>query len=106
MVMEFCPECGAMMLPSGDKFKCKCGHEKDLTKDKADNYAVTEKVEAKDTVIMKGEEIDTLPTTKSTCPKCGHGKAFWWLQQTRSADESETRFLRCVKCKHTWREYD
>ena len=106
MVMEFCPECGGMMLPSGDEFKCnKCGHEK-KDKDKADKYELTEKVETKDTVIIKGEEIDTLPTTKATCPKCGNNKAFWWLQQTRSADEAETRFLRCMKCKHTWREYD
>jgi len=104
--MEFCPECGAMMLPNGDKFQCKCGHAKDLSKDEINQYAVTEKIDAKDTVIMKGEDIDTLPTTKVTCPKCGHNKAFWWLQQTRSADEAETRFLRCMKCKHTWREYD
>ena len=55
---------------------------------------------------MKGEEISTLPTTKVTCPKCGNTKAEWWLQQTRSADEAETRFLRCLECKHTWREYD
>ncbi|MDP6459515.1 MAG: transcription factor S, partial [Candidatus Hydrothermarchaeota archaeon] len=29
----------------------------------------------------------------------------WWLLQTRKADESETRFYRCTKCKFTWREY-
>ncbi|HNS26436.1 MAG TPA: transcription factor S, partial [Methanobacteriaceae archaeon] len=29
-----------------------------------------------------------------------------WLQQTRRADESETRFLRCTACGYTWREYD
>ncbi|MBZ9570040.1 transcription factor S [Methanobrevibacter sp. TMH8] len=104
--MEFCPKCGAMMLPKGDKFQCKCGHTKELSKDEADKYGVTEKIDAKDTVIMKGEDIDTLPTTKVTCPKCGNDRASWWLQQTRSADEAETRFLRCTKCKHTWREYD
>ena len=104
--MEFCPDCGAMLLPQGDKVKCKCGFEKDLSKSEANQYAVSEKVEAKDTVIIKGEDIDTLPTTKATCPKCGHEKAYWWLQQTRSADEAETRFLRCMSCRHTWREYD
>lgn len=104
--MEFCPECGAMMLPNSDKFQCKCGHTKNLTKEEASQYEVNEKVDTKDNVIMKGEEINTLPTTKVSCPKCGHNKASWWLQQTRSADEAETRFLRCLKCKHTWREYD
>ena len=104
--MEFCPKCGAMMLPNGDKFQCKCGYTKSLTEEDVNQYAVNEKVDAQENVIMKGEDIKTLPTTKVTCPKCGNEKASWWLQQTRSADEAETRFLRCLKCKHTWREYD
>ncbi|WP_409200172.1 transcription factor S [Methanobrevibacter sp. DSM 116169] len=102
--MEFCPECGGMLLPDADKLKCKCGFSKSLSG--TDGYEVSEKIESKDNVIMKGEEISTLPTTNATCPKCGHDKAEWWLQQTRSADEAETRFLRCVSCKNTWREYD
>ncbi|PWB85162.1 transcription factor S-II (TFIIS) [Methanobrevibacter woesei] len=55
---------------------------------------------------MRGEDINTHPTTTITCPECGHNKAAWWLQQTRSADEAPTRFFQCLKCKHTWREYD
>jgi len=102
--MEFCPKCSAMLLPQGDKLKCQCGYTKDLSDDK--EYKLSEKIENKDTVIVKGEEIVTLPTTNATCPKCGHKKASWWLQQTRSADEAETRFLRCLSCKNTWREYD
>lgn len=102
--MEFCPECGAMLLPKNNKLKCKCGFKKDLTE--ADEYKISEKVESKNNIIMKGEEVNTLPTTNVICPNCGHGKASWWLQQTRNADEAETRFLRCLSCKHTWREYD
>ena len=105
--MEFCPNCGAMLLPQGNKVKCnKCGYEKDLSKSETDEYEVSEKVQAKDNVIMKGEDIETLPTTKVTCPNCGFTKAYWWLQQTRSADEAETRFFICMECKHVWREYD
>ncbi|MCK4973458.1 MAG: transcription factor S, partial [Candidatus Heimdallarchaeota archaeon] len=29
-----------------------------------------------------------------------------WMVQTRSADESPTRFFRCTACGETWREYD
>jgi DNA-directed RNA polymerase subunit M len=47
----------------------------------------------------------TLPTTDAECPKCKHGVAFWRMEQTRSADEPETRIFRCVKCGATWREY-
>ncbi len=104
--MEFCPKCGAIMFPKEDTFQCKCGFKKDITKDLADKYAVSEKVESKDTVIFTGDDINTLPTTKAVCPKCDNKEAFWWLQQTRRADESETRFFRCSSCKYTWREYD
>jgi DNA-directed RNA polymerase subunit M len=31
--------------------------------------------------------------------------AYFWTQQTRGADEPETRFFKCTKCSHTWREY-
>lgn len=39
------------------------------------------------------------------CPKCSHDEAFFWMLQTRAADEPPTRFYRCAKCGHTWREY-
>ncbi|MDR1721455.1 MAG: transcription factor S [Methanobrevibacter sp.] len=104
--MEFCPECGAMLLPKDNKVKCNCGYEKDLSNEETDQYSVSEKVESNGNIVMKGEEISTLPTTNTLCPKCGNKKAYWWLKQTRSADESETQFFRCTECKHTWRGYD
>ncbi|MDI6882413.1 MAG: transcription factor S [Methanothermobacter sp.] len=104
--MEFCPKCGAIMFPDKKKFKCKCGYEKKITKELSDKYKVSEKIESKESVIFTGEDVKTLPTTKTECPKCGNKEAFWWMQQTRRADEAETRFLRCTKCKYTWREYD
>lgn len=104
--MEFCPKCGAIMFPKDDSFQCKCGHQKKITKDLASQYDVSEKIDTKDNIIFTGDDIKTLPTTRAECPKCKNMEAFWWLQQTRRADESETRFLRCTACKHTWREYD
>ncbi len=103
--MEFCPECGSMLLPQGNELKCSCGYTKKLSEDK-NEYTVKEEVKAADNVIVKGEDINTLPTTKTECPECGHTEASWWLQQTRSADEAETRFFKCLECGHTWREYD
>ena len=50
--MEFCPECGAMLLPQNDKLECKCGYKKDLTKSESTQYEVSEKVE----VLRKGSE--------------------------------------------------
>ena len=105
--MEFCPECGALMLPDGNELKCQtCGYSKKIKKDDTKEYEVSEKVNSKETVVMTDAGINTRPTTNVICPKCGHGKAEWWLQQTRSADEAETRFFKCLKCRYTWREYD
>ena len=56
-------------------------------------------------VIDKGE-LQTLPKTTAECPKCSHKTAYFWLVQTRAGDEPETKFLRCEKCEHTWRDYD
>jgi DNA-directed RNA polymerase subunit M len=104
--MEFCPKCGSVLLPKNDCLECKCGYKKNLTNEEKSKYEVSQKVDAKENVIIKGENIKTLPTTRAICPKCGNKEAFWWLQQTRRADEAETRFLRCTKCGQTWREYD
>lgn len=47
-----------------------------------------------------------LPKTDEECPSCGHDEAYFYLQQTRAADESETRFYICAECSNKWRDYD
>jgi DNA-directed RNA polymerase subunit M len=59
----------------------------------------------KPTAIIKEKETNVMPTVAETCPKCGNKEAYFWTSQTRAADEAETKFFRCIKCKHTWREY-
>ncbi len=104
--MEFCPKCGTVMFPKNNRFECKCGYEREITKEQKSKYEVSQKVKTEENIIVRGENVKTLPTTRAICPKCKNKEAFWWLQQTRRADESETRFLRCSKCGYTWREYD
>jgi len=65
------------------------------------NHGVQER-----TVVIEAEASKVMPTVKALCPKCGHSEAYWWLVQTRRADEGSTRFYRCIKCGYTWREYD
>jgi DNA-directed RNA polymerase subunit M len=83
---------------------CSCGYK---SKDTDQAMIKEEKVEQnhKIEVIDKGE-LQTLPKMEADCPKCGHKKAYFWLVQTRAADEPETKFLKCEKCGHTWRDYD
>ena len=44
-------------------------------------------------------------TIKIDCEKCHNQEGVWWTFQTRSGDEPETKFYRCTKCNHTWRDY-
>ena len=93
-----------MLRPRPEKgknvLKCSCGYVK---KDAAP--AMIEKIKREEVPkgIMK-EHAEALPLTDADCPKCGNGKARYWLIQTRAGDEPETKFLRCDKCKFTWRD--
>ena len=105
--MQFCPKCKAIMIPKmvGKKPVLQCG-ACGYTDKKAEAEPVVEKVKAATEIkVVVENEKDVLPTTKAKCPSCNHDTAFFWLQQTRAGDEPETRFFKCVKCKHTWREY-
>lgn len=61
--------------------------------------------EKKQTAVLKEKDASITPVIAANCPKCGNKEAYFWTSQTRSGDEAETRFFRCTKCKHTWREY-
>ncbi len=105
--MEFCPKCGTVMFPANNFFECKnCGYKKKTTKELISKYRVSQKISSKEKIIVTEGDVKTLPTTRAICPKCENKEAFWWLRQTRGADEPETRFLRCTSCGYTWREYD
>ncbi len=95
------------MLPKEGHLVCtRCGAEKKLKKN-ASITKVKDEKKIKDVVVFDEEkDVSTLPVTRVECSECGNMEAFWWLIQTRRADEPETRFLRCTKCKFTWREYD
>ena len=102
--MQFCPKCGSILIQRRKNFGCpRCSF---TTKEKL-NLKIGEKFgEKKKVDVLKESDVDVLPTVEQSCSKCGHKFAHFWTMQTRSADESETRFFRCKKCKHTWREYD
>ena len=83
----------------------KCSKEKPLKREK---LVITKALltPKKEIVIMKkGDEAIDLPKTRVICPKCENREAYWWMQQTRSADETPTQFFKCTQCKHVWREY-
>lgn len=103
--MMFCPKCGSLLIPKKNKsvLACSCGY---TNKEKV-NIKLSEEIEKKGKIEVMDEKDDlkTLPITDAECPKCKHGKARFWTTQTRSADEAETKFMRCEKCGHVWRDY-
>ncbi len=102
--MMFCEKCKSIMLPKGNVLVCtKCGYEKPI--ENRDQYKVTSERKNRKEMIIIDQEVQTLPRVRAECPKCGNMEAEYWLLQTRKADEPETRFYRCTKCKYTWREY-
>ena len=82
---------------------CSCGYKEK----NRESFVIKEEVreEKKDKVEVVKKKVETLPKTKEECPKCKNMGAFYWLVQTRAADEAPTRFFRCTKCNHTWRAY-
>lgn len=104
----FCPKCGSILIPKKVENKkvlaCSCGY-----KSKEKDFATikeTVKDTSKEVEVIEKDDYETLPQTDAECPKCGHKKAYYWLVQTRASDEPETKFLKCEKCKHTWRDYN
>ncbi|MFQ6010336.1 MAG: transcription factor S [Candidatus Aenigmatarchaeota archaeon] len=110
--MEFCDKCGGLLVPKKKGKKAilicrKCGKRKTKVDKKGIKITTEgEKHEKKIVVVERKARFEALPKTDIECPKCGNMEAYWWMQQTRSGDEPPTRFYRCTKCNHTWREYE
>lgn len=104
--MEFCPKCGALLLPKEGLLQCRCGYKKEIGEKEKEMYTLDEKPKEPREIPVIEEEIQQMPTVKSDCRRCGNTEAYYWMVQTRGADEPATKFFRCTKCKYTWREYD
>ena len=103
--MEFCEECGSLMHADGDRWVCsQCGHAQLQSAD--GGFVLTQGQEISEVIDVSDAEDKGLPTTAARCPDCGNDRAYWYMQQLRSADESETRFFVCTDCEHRWREDD
>lgn len=113
---RFCPRCGGLMKPvkknDGVHLKCiRCGYEMRASAKDLKTYHMKTRIvhsEREKTIVIKEEDmVKGLPITRDvTCPKCGYHEAYYWMIQTRAADEPPTRFYRCRRCGYVWREYE
>lgn len=105
-IVEFCPECGSLLLPKEGLLQCRCGYTKEIGEKEKEKYDIGKKLEEPREIPVIEEEIQQMPSVKVDCRRCGNTEAYYWMLQTRGADEPATKFFRCTKCKYTWREYD
>ncbi|MEM4625498.1 MAG: transcription factor S [Candidatus Pacearchaeota archaeon] len=101
--MEFCPKCGSVLEEKRKNIGCvRCGY---TVKAKIKLEAKEKIRESHEIGVIREKDTDVFPIVSIDCPKCSSKEAYFWTSQTRSGDEAETRFFKCIKCKHTWREY-
>jgi DNA-directed RNA polymerase subunit M len=104
----FCPKCGSILIPKKEggqtKFSCSCGY-KSKTGAETIIKEKNKKEEKKLEIIEKDESETVMPIIKVKCPKCNNSEAHFWEVQTRAADEPATKFMKCTKCRHVWRDY-
>ncbi len=114
--IRFCPRCGSIMYPrvrdgKRELFCPRCGYVMEADEDTLNAYKMRSKVKRspKDKIIVVS--ADRMPETATIlkgqvrCPKCGYDEVYFWMMQTRAADEPPTRFYKCRRCGYTWREY-
>lgn len=103
--MDFCKKCGGLVVMKEGQARCAGCNAKAEKKTK---LATSEKILRHDAIkVVNESDENTNPIVEMTCPECKTKKCYFWTQQTRSSDESETKFYQCTnpKCKHTWRKY-
>ncbi|XP_066138760.1 DNA-directed RNA polymerase I subunit RPA12 [Euwallacea fornicatus] len=106
-VAGFCSDCGAILPPLRDIgdvtcYTCSKVFIPDILIDR--NSAVHYTIHFNSQSTRLGQQIDREgeeegPVVERKCPKCGNEKMSYATLQLRSADEGQTVFYTCTKCK-------
>ncbi len=106
--INFCPACGTLLPPlpaQGNVFCLSCRFEvpaESFAEAEISYTVVFNKKEEGKKKRVKKESSDEVegPTIERRCPKCGHEEMSYAALQLRSADEGQTVFFTCLKCKY------
>lgn len=110
--MMFCPKCGSLLKSKKIGAKavkyCECGFkEKGAEPEIMSSGKKADPDEVRFDVVEVDDSEKIHPIdSEEVCPKCENKGAYFWMAQTRGADEPETKFLKCTKCRHIWRDYN
>ncbi|XP_050424453.1 DNA-directed RNA polymerase I subunit RPA12 [Adelges cooleyi] len=105
----FCTKCGSILPPlSMEEFlkcySCKTVYGPEIYGDAISEYEIVlNSIEDLDTVVKteNRDDADDGPIAERRCNACGHNQMSYAAMQLRSADEGQTVFYTCVKCKFT-----
>ena len=104
--VAFCSACGALLpnLPeTGDTVSClACSYAANIESfaSRETSYTIIFNKRENATKKRANEDEEDGPTVERKCPKCGHDKMSYAALQLRSADEGQTVFFTCLKCKY------
>eukprot|EP00736_Rhodelphis_marinus_P004969 Rmarinus@m.16494 len=96
---RFCERCGA--LRNQANICDSCGLEIQVSTSASSGIIVTRGRDHPSRFQDKAEEtFKERSTVKEECPKCHYGRMAFHTAQLRSADEGQTIFYECLKCKY------
>lgn len=118
--MDFCDECDSLLQPRKNNegkvvaFCPDCNEFKDGSGNSVNTISITDEDREDDPeggkmLVLEDTDKRTVgrPSKEMYCSNCKSMQDVeYWEIQTRSADESPTRFFRCLNCDKNWREYD
>ncbi|CAG9122685.1 unnamed protein product [Plutella xylostella] len=100
----FCTKCGSILpllqeFGSVKCYSCSADYNADNFNNIKFNYTVNFNTVTSATLEnIVGNEPDG-PVVERKCPKCGNDRMSYATLQLRSADEGQTVFYTCTKCK-------
>ncbi|MBN3294111.1 RPA12 polymerase, partial [Polypterus senegalus] len=110
-VADFCPECGTVLpLPGFENVvKCpRCQFSIDVRE--FESFTVKSsftfnslEASSVSAEIVGGEELKG-PVTDRKCARCGNEGMVYHTRQMRSADEGQTVFFTCTRCRYQEKE--
>ncbi|XP_003703448.1 RNA polymerase I subunit RpI12 [Megachile rotundata] len=103
----FCSDCGSILPLLGEKgdvkcYACKRTWGPEAFGDMYMNYTIHfNKKDAYESSKQKDDDEDEAegPVVERKCPQCQNDKMSYATLQLRSADEGQTVFYTCTKCK-------
>ncbi|KAM6233276.1 LOW QUALITY PROTEIN: DNA-directed RNA polymerase I subunit RPA12 [Porphyrio hochstetteri] len=103
--LEFCPECGSVLPRPGAPTHVRCPRcAFALASDEFEGKTIRSTIEFNRLQPPAGRGTDAAPhpegpLVERRCPRCGHEGMAYHTRQMRSADEGQTVFYTCPRCR-------